>query len=182
MIWLWSWLSFGTLFMTKVKGYEPGSAGLLMAAMGAGGFLGMMAISTISDKVGRKPVAMLAAVVGLIGTLTAIYLPSGTLPLTWIVLFVTSFVTWGVCPVILSVIPSESVPSSWVALGVSVVTCLAEFAGIIIAPPGLGALADNFGLTTSLTVAACGTVPMLLCSFFLQETAPRMVAAKAVTA
>lgn len=182
MIWLWSWLSFGTLFLTKVKGYEPGSAGLLMAAMGSGGFLGMMAICTISDKIGRKPVIMLAAVVGFVGTLIAIYLPGGSLPLTWVVLFATAFVTWGVCPVILSVIPSESVPSNWVALGVAIVTCLAEFAGIIIAPPGLGALADNFGLTTSLTVAACGTVPMLLFSFILQETAPRVIAARVATA
>ncbi|WP_168197916.1 MFS transporter [Pseudolabrys sp. FHR47] len=180
MVWLWSWLSFGTLFLTKVKGYQPGSAGVLMAALGAGGFLGMTAMCALSDRIGRKPVVMMAAVVGLIGTLTAIYLPDGSMAITWAVLFVTSFVTWGMCPVILSVIPSESVPSNWVALGVAVVTCLAEFAGIIIAPPGLGALADHFGLLTSMTVAAFGMVPMFLISLALKETAPRLVS-KALT-
>lgn len=182
MIWLWSWLSFGTMFFTKIKHYDPAAGGVLMSALGAGGCIGSFLLSAVSDKIGRKPVVMLAAAFGLIGTLAVIYLPAGNLPLTWLVLFVTAFMTWGIAPVILSVIASESVPPNHVALGVAIVTCLAEFAGIIIAPPGLGALADAYGLSTSLLVAAAGLIPMFLLAFVLQETAPRVLAARMATA
>ena len=174
MVWLWSWLSFGTLYMTKVKGYSLSSADMHMASMGLGGFLGAMGMSFLSDRFGRKPVVLSVTIIGIIGTLTVLNLPPSDSLLTWIVLFVTSFITWGGMVIFLSVIPSESVPEGYIARGISVVTCSSEAAGIIIAPPLLGAIADHDGLQSAMTVAALGLIISVIATFFLKESAPKI--------
>lgn len=172
MVWLWSWLSFGTLYMTKVKGYSLSSADMHMASMGLGGFLGAMGMSWLSDRIGRKPVVFGVTIIGIIGTLIVLNLPASESLLTWVILFITSFITWGGMVIFLSVIPSESVPAGYIARGVSVVTCSSEAAGIIIAPPVLGAVADHYSLQTAMTVAALGLIISVIAIFFLKESAP----------
>lgn len=179
MTWLWSWLSFGTLYMIRLKGYSAPVAGMHMASMGLGGFLGAMGMSALSDRFGRKRMTHLVAATGLIGTLIALNLPNAAGLLTWVVLFVTAFITWGGAVIFLSVIPSESVPQEWVALGVAVVTCIAEAAGIIVAPPLLGAMADHFGLQAAMTTGALGLGCAFVASFWLRETAPAKLANEA---
>ena len=174
MVWLWSWLSFGTLYMTKVKGYSLSSADMHMASMGLGGFLGAVGMSLLSDRFGRKPVVLCVTIIGIIGTLTVLNLPTSASFLTWVILFITSFITWGGMVIFLSVIPSESVPAGYIARGVSVVTCSSEAAGIIVAPPLLGTIADHYGLQTAMTVAALGLIISVIATFFLTESAPKI--------
>lgn len=174
MVWLWSWLSFGTLYMTKVKGYSLSSADMHMASMGLGGFLGAVGMSFLSDRFGRKPVVLSVTIIGIIGTLAVLNLPPSASILTWIILFVTSFITWGGMVIFLSVIPSESVPSGYIARGVSIVTCSSEAAGIIVAPPLLGTVADHYGLQMAMTVAALGLIFSVIATFFLKESSPKL--------
>jgi MFS family permease len=180
MVWLWSWLSFGTVFFVNVKHLSTGMAGILQSALGAGGFLGMIALPGFSDKVGRRIPLIVGTIIGLVGTAAIVYLPGTSPVLMWIALFVTAFVTWGYSPIILSVIPSESVPPERIAFGVACVTGLAELAGIAVAPPILGAIGDKFGLTTTMLCGGAVLIPvLLLASFALRETAPKFTSAKA---
>ncbi|MGA3127409.1 MAG: MFS transporter [Candidatus Korobacteraceae bacterium] len=180
MVWLWSWLSFGTVFFVNVKHLTTGVAGIMQSALGAGGFLGMIAVPALSDKLGRRVPLIVGTILGLLGTLAIVYLPGGAFALTYLALFVTAFVTWGCAPIIISVIPSESVPTEWIASGIALVTCLAELAGIAVAPPILGAIGDKFGLSTTMLCGGAALIPVLLLSaFVLRETAPRFAAVKA---
>jgi len=175
MIWLWSWLSFGMSFLVTIKGFDTATAGMLMAALGAGGFLGCFLLPALSDRVGRKLPIAIGPIIGFLGTLAILYLPSSSLLLLALALFVTAFSTWGLAPIFLSVIPSEAVPAEWCGSGIGVVTCIGELAGIVIAPPILGMVADSFGLGIAMLGAALPLIAVILFSFFLKETAPNLL-------
>lgn len=175
MIWLWSWLSFGMSFLVSVKGFDSATAGMLMAALGLGGFLGCFLLPALSDKVGRKLPIIVGPIIGFLGTLAILNIPASSFGLLAGTMFITAFSTWGLAPIFLSVIPSEAVPAKLCGTGIGVVTCIGELAGIVIAPPLLGMIADKSGLGTAMLCSAVPLIAVIIFSFFLQETAPRLV-------
>ena len=180
MVWLWSWLSFGTVYFVNVKHMTAGAAGFMLSALGAGGFLGMIAVPAFSDKVGRRIPLIVGTILAIVGTLGIMYMPGSAFALMYVTFFVTAFVSWGYIPLVISVIPSESVPTEWIASGIALVTCLAELAGLTIGLPVLGAIGDKYGLSTTMLCGVAALISVLLLSaFVLRETAPKFTAARA---
>ena len=177
-IWLWSWLSFGIVYFVNVRGFSPGTAGFLQSALGAGGFVGMIFLPWLSDCYGRKLPLQIGTIIGFIGTSAILFIPTTSAFAIWAMFFVTAITTWGICPIILNVIPSESVPVERAALAIGTVVSIGELAGIAVAPPILGAIGDHFGLTSALFLGAACLIPVCILSFFFRETAPCIVKAK----
>lgn len=177
-IWLWSWLTFGTVFLVDFKHIPIGSAGILQSAFGAGGFIGMIVLPALSDKFGRKLPLIVGTVIGIIGTLMLIYVPASWFISLCITFFITAFVAWGYAPIFINVIPSESVPAQWIASGVALVSCIGELVGIGAGQPVLGMVGDKFGLDHSMLLGcACLVVVFILC-LVLRESAPKFAKPK----
>ena len=172
-VWLWSWLSFGMLFFTKIRGMSPASAGLMIAAMGIGGCVGGVLMAKISDTVGRKPTMIIGTLIGIAGTLVVLLIPSLPFAAIGIVLFVTATATWGNAPLFLQVIPSDCVSREHLAKTIGIVVSIGEFVGIAVAPPILGAIGDKWGLNTTMLAGVASLVLTFLLGFALRESYPK---------
>lgn len=175
MTWLWSWLSFGTSYFVMVKKLSETASGGLMSAMGLGGFFGMMIVPSLSDKLGRKKMVSIGAIIGLLGTLVIVFMPNLGFIANYIAFFVTAFGAWGIFPIFLLVTNTESVPAEQAASAVGLVASIGEIVGIAIAPTLLGAIGDSFGLTATMLVGGAALIIVILISLFLRETAPAIL-------
>lgn len=173
MTWQWSWSSYGLTFFINERGLDPVSAGFVMSAFGVGGASGTLLVPVISDKVGRKPMIIISAVIGFIGTLSVVF-GSAFLPATavFILFTIAAFAGNGIFPIFLTVSPTESVNPALAATTIGLVTSIGETAGIAVAPPIFGAIGDRFGLDMTMTVASCALLIVLIAGVFLRETAP----------
>lgn len=177
MTFLFVFSGFSTLFLTQVRGLDLGTAGLVVSAMGFGGLVGTILLPAVSDAVGRKSV-LIAAAAGLgICVIAFTTLPLPAIP-AFLVLFVASICGAGGFPIMISLIPSESVPVFIAGSAVGLVQAIGEIFGSVIMPPIAGKLADLYGLGYPLILA--GALP-LISSFIVLgvvETAPRIVGKK----
>jgi MFS family permease len=178
-VWLWSWLSFGMLFFTKVRGLTTASAGLTLAALGLGGAVGGVVMARISDTSGRKPTLIIGTLIGIAGTLVVLLIPTLPLALIAVVLFVTATATWGNAPLFLQVIPSDCVTREHLAKTIGIVVAIGELVGIAVAPPILGAVGDKWGLTTTMFTGVASLVVALLLACALRESYPKAQARRA---
>jgi len=178
-VWLWSWLSFGMLFFTKVRGMSAASAGLMIASMGIGGCVGGVVMAKISDIIGRKPTMIIGTLIGIAGTLVVLLIPALPFAMIGIVLFVTATATWGNAPIALQVIPSDCVSREHLAKTIGVVVAIGEMVGIAVAPPILGAAGDKWGLTATMLIGVASLVLTLLLAFALRESYPKAQARRA---
>ncbi|SHJ51460.1 MFS transporter [Parasporobacterium paucivorans] len=175
MIWLWCWLSFGTTFFVS-KGYSSSAAGGLQSAMGIGGFIGMLIMPSFSDRIGRKKVLFLGSIIGAAGTLAIAMLPELPFSGIFLIFIVSSFAAWGMYPVFLSIAPTESIPMKYAATAIALVSSIGEIVGTVIAPPLLGSIGDNFGITAIVVTGGVALIIVAIVSLFLRETAPQVIA------
>jgi MFS family permease len=161
------------LFFTKVRGIETGAAGILLSAMGIGGFLGAILNSKLSDIYGRKIVMIIGSLIGIIGTLVVVLVPSLSFGSVFFVLLVTATACWGNAPIFLQIIPSDCVSREHLAKTLGVIVSIGEFVGIAIAPPLLGLCGDMYGLAATMLVGATSIVLTTLLSLALRESAPK---------
>lgn len=166
--------SFMPLFLTQARGFSPNTMSWLMATLGLSAGIGSFVVPAISDAVGRRPVMIGFAFLGVI-------LPLGGLFYTgspWI-LAVIFFFGWGLnglFPMFMATIPSESVDPRLTATLTGVVMGTGEVLGGVLSPFFAGALADVYGLAAPLWLMLGLTVLAGLCALGLVESAPRVVA------
>jgi MFS family permease len=176
MAWLWTLLSFTTLFLTKVKGFPMTTAGFIMSGWGLGGAIGMFVVPSASDFIGRRSALAISALLG--GLMTLWFAFAGP---NMILLYFTGFAAglfgWGAYPLFVSVIPSETVPFGLAGLAVGIPTGVGEIVGAGILPVVGGITSDAFGL--GFTMVAAGIAPIVASALglFITETAPRRKAA-----
>lgn len=169
MTWLFVFTTFAPVYLTS-KGYAPGDMGLIMAAIGLGSFVWGFGGPAISDRIGRKPTLIIFSLVACISPLV-LALVHGSLPVMMLLGFLTA-VGQGCFPLIMAIIPGESMPAILVASAISVTQLVGEIIGGAIMPIIAGIAADAWGLEAPLWIAFAGALAAGLIAFGMKETAP----------
>ncbi|HVJ31071.1 MAG TPA: MFS transporter [Gammaproteobacteria bacterium] len=163
------------VYLTNALQLAPTDVGLVASALGFGGFFGQFGWPGLSDRFGRKPLAIL----GFIGATLSVWwfasIEAAVLPL-FIALFVCSFFCLGNVALITGPIATESAPRGLISAAIGVVVGAGEIFGGGVAPIIAGNVTDRYGLPSSLNVALIGVALGIFVCFFLRETAPSKTA------
>ena len=162
--------TFAPLFLTKVRGFAPNEMSWLMGTLGISATVGSFAVSGISDRIGRKPVMVVASVVGVILPLGAQYY-SGSI---W-VLAAIFFVGWaltGTFPLFMGTIPAETVSRTHMTTAIALVMGSGEVFGGVLAPALAGWAADVAGLNAPMWIMMGLCLASGMLALALRETAP----------
>jgi predicted MFS family arabinose efflux permease len=171
-------VSFTPLYLTQVRGFSPQAMGNIMSTFGLASMAVAFLVPGSSDRFGRKPVAILASLVGLalpLGVLAS----SGTNPVPIVIAFAIGCCISGVFPLVMATIPSESVSPAQTATALSLTMGISEIVGGVAAPYLAGQFADRHGLTAVLWILAGICVACAVLAMMLKETAPRVLAQRA---
>jgi MFS family permease len=165
------------VYLTDVLELTPGQMGAVTSAIGFGGFFGQFGWPGLSDRFGRKPLAIL----GFVGATIAVYVFARTgasVGPLFAALFVTSFFCLGNIALITGPIATESAPVGLISSAIGVVVGAGEIFGGGIAPTIADFVARSYGLPSVLYVALTGVVLGIFVCLFLTETAPGKTATR----
>lgn len=170
--------AFMPLFLTSRRHFAPETMSWLMAVLGVSAALGSFAVPAISDYIGRKPVMIAVPLIGVILPLGALYW-SGPV---WLMAAIF-FLGWslnGVFPMFMATIPSETVDARRMTTAMGFVMGTGEILGGVIGPLVAGWIADATSLDAPLWLMLGLSVVAGLLALGLRETAPRVLARRAV--
>ena len=166
------------IYLTNAVQLTPTDVGVVASALGFGGFFGQFGWPGLSDRFGRKPLAIL----GFIGATISVWwfanAGGAVLPL-FVALFVCSFFCLGNVALITGPIATESAPRGLISSAIGVVVGAGEIFGGGVAPYIAGEVTDRYGLPSALNVALTGVALGIVVCLFLRETAPSKTAAAA---
>jgi len=157
---------------------SQGQMGFVTSALGFGGFVGQFGVPGISDKLGRKPTAVLA----FIGAAVTVwmFMGIGAEPNSlFAMLFLVSFFSLGNVALITGPIATEAAPAGLISAAIGIVVASGEIFGGGIAPVIGGGIAQNKGIEYILWMPLIGVTFGALISLFLKETAPAKIGAAA---
>ena len=180
-------------YLQRYLHVSPVQAGLLMSALGFGGWAGEVVSGVGSDYLGRKLtnficfVGAAAAVYALIALGDAFYVAhSQGLPPDapsidlgsqfwsfYAALAMVSLFTFGVLTIMTGPVPSESVHPTMIASAVGFASGTGEIFGAGVGPPIAGYVADQYGIQNILYVGLVGLLLGSVVTLLLRETAPR---------
>ncbi|OMQ40968.1 MFS transporter [Pseudomonas putida] len=151
--------------------------GFVMSAIGFGGFFGMVLMPALSDRLGRKPVALLSCLAT--GLALWLMIQTGAEPVKlFLLLFATTFFNFSMICMTVGPLTSESVPPALVSTATGLVVGIGEVFGGGVAPALAGYIAQHHGIENTLYLALSGAVLGLVVAMFLRETAPHRVMSK----
>jgi predicted MFS family arabinose efflux permease len=159
------------VYLTNALGLTLAQMSVVTSAIGFGGFFGQFGWPGLSDRFGRKPLAILGFVGATISVWVFSRLGADMAPL-FAALFVTSFFCLGNIALITGPIATESAPVGLVSSAIGLVVGTGEIFGGGLAPVIADGVARAFGLPAVLYVALTGVVAGIFVCFFLRETAP----------
>ena len=169
-----AWMVLGWVFLPLV--YEnylhipSQQASWLMALLGISAAVFAFIVPGLSDKLGRKPIVIVFSLIGVIYPLAVLNYTGSA-----IVLGIVIFVGWsasGVFPLFMATIPSETIPSKYVATSLGLIVGVGEVVGGAGGPPLAGKLADLYGLQAPMYMAMICALAGGLLAMGLKETAP----------
>jgi MFS family permease len=170
MTWLFLLNVFAPLYITEVARQPGTTAGFLLGATGLGSFLLGFFLPSLSDRVGRKKMlyflAALSSIVPLALLVPALY---GHLWLLAAILLVANG-GQAIASLIIVLVPAESASAGFAGTAIGLVTLVGEVIGATAAPAAGGALAERFGLGTTLWLSAGGMAFLFLITLLLTET------------
>lgn len=181
MSWLFVFSAFAVTYMTEVRGLSLDAALNVISGWGFGGFIGMIAVPTISDYLGRKPTITISTILAGATVLGFLYVGDTNIA-SFFWLFLSGIFGFGIAPIFLSLSTTESVPANLAGSAVGTPTAIGELFGAVLMPVIAGGLSDKFGLIAAMLIAAL--VPLIggLAGLLYHETAPRALARKGVVA
>ncbi|PLS05398.1 MFS transporter [Neobacillus cucumis] len=170
MIYILSLTAFLPTIYAEATNYGEAQIRMLLGLMGLMMFIGQFGGAAISDRIGRLPAIK-------VFSLLAIFLPIsialsfhnfGVLLISILVFSLGN----GYQPLIMNIIPAESVSRTFSATAISFVILTSEIIGGSFGPTVSGILADRFGLLAPLWVTAAAAFVGFLFTFGIRETAP----------
>jgi len=173
LCWYICMLTYTPGYLVKVKGLDPAYMSYVMGAFGVGAIFWGIVVPGLSDKVGRKPMVLIAAALGVFASLGMLFAPAN-LPL----LMAIAFVGWGgvgVCALMQSTIPAESGDPRFVATIIGANQLTGELLGASGGAIFLGILADKYGLHAALWGCGISMSVAFLVALFYKESAPLVV-------
>jgi MFS family permease len=176
MCWLFLLNVFAPLYITAVM-HEPGTtAGFLLGAGGLGSFFLSFIFPALSDRIGRRPVLMMLAVMSAMVPLALQIRVLYSVP--WLLAGILLLCNAGqaIASLIIVLVPAETVPPQFRATAIGLSTLAGEVIGATVAPSLGGALAEKIGLHVPLLMSAGGMVLLFLVALGLKETRGRAVA------
>ncbi|GEO25230.1 MFS transporter [Alicyclobacillus acidoterrestris] len=174
--WLITFTTFAPILMTEVDKISPTQMSWAMSAFGFGSWIWGFIVPFISDRIGRKPSLIIAGLLATLAPLVLAEVHVGVVPIM-ILLFVLA-IGQGYSPVVMSIIPSESVPAVFAASTIGLMMMIGEIFGGTTVPTIAGIAADHYGLTAPMWISAAGSFLVFLVGFGIRETAPRRVGNK----
>ncbi|TBL76563.1 MFS transporter [Paenibacillus thalictri] len=169
MIYLMAFQIFGPVYMVNDKHMSTTTMSFVMAAFGAGTAILGFVVPAISDRIGRKPTALIFGFLSIFAPFAILYVQSEMLMVVLVFLFSSGM---GVGALLMSVIPSESVPAKYRGIAIGLTTGIGELFGGVLNPIFSGMAADVWGLSAPLLISSCGALLAFILSMFLIETAP----------
>ncbi len=167
--WLMLQQNFAVLFFTN-EGFSEREANWVMSVLGiCAGIVGF-AGAAVSDRLGRKPVIIGLCLISLATPLATLYFDGPILGLVMLM-----FIGWlgtGAFPLIMGVVPRETLPPRYAATAIGLVMGIGEVVGGAGAPFVGGWLADLTTLASPIQLAAVCAFCAMIPSLFLKETAP----------
>jgi MFS transporter, ACS family, hexuronate transporter len=167
-------LTFTTQFLIKVRGFSEQQMSFIMSWFGIASMAVAFLVPGSSDRFGRKPVIIVASLIGLGLPLGLLYL-AGTSMLANILCIIVGTGLSGVFPLVMATIPSEVVGPARTTTALSLTMGISEIVGGVFAPSIAGRVADAQGLGATLWILAGMVVAIILLALFLRETAPAIV-------
>jgi len=162
-------------YLVQVKGMDPTTMSWVMGALGIAAAIYSIAISGLSDIIGRKPVMVVLPFLSLLGPLAAMYFTGSATALAAI--FFVGWAVNGIFPIFMATIPSETFDQRHHAtvLGLAMGSC--EVLGGVFGPVVAGALNDLTGNHDAFLWLMMGLALVAgFVAFGLKETAPRALA------
>jgi MFS family permease len=162
-------------YLVQVKGFTPVQMGKILSSMGFAAIAVAFIVPGLSDRLGRKPVAFVAGLMGIIMPLGALFIDS-TSALPFYIAFAAGAAITGVFPMVMATVPSEVVSAGLTATALSLTMGISEVIGGAAGPPLAGMMADHFGLGAAMWIITGIAVAVAVCALLLRETAPLVLA------
>jgi len=175
--WLITFVTFAPLLMTEVDHVSTTEMSWAMSAFGFGSWIWGFVVPYISDRVGRKPALIGAGLVATLAPLVLAEVHSG-ISLLIVLLFVLA-VGQGYSPLVMSIIPSESVPPIFAASTIGLMMMVGEVFGGTVVPTVAGVMADHYGLEMPMFISAAASFFVFLVALAIRETAPSKTVVRA---
>jgi MFS family permease len=170
--------AFMPLYLTQNLGLSVDVGNGIIAVLGISAVIFGAVVPFISDRIGRKPVAVFTPILGVLLPMAALY--GGGAPLVLAGAFFVGWALAGTFAMFMATIPSETVPAAYIATALGLVTGLGEAVGGVFGPTLAGAAADAAGgrdvIMWILLVLCLAASAMALA---LKETAPAVLARRA---
>ena len=161
-------MSFGILFITEVHGMPTTESGIVLGLALLGDILGAVFMGRLADITGqRRLIVILSSFVACVAGTVFALLPVGTSSIVLLsVLFLSIFASGGLGPIVVVLIPSESVNENERAAAIGTTNSIGEMVGAGMFPIAGGVLADAVGLNSTMLLAA--GIMGLACIFAFQ--------------
>jgi len=146
--------------------------GLIMSAMGWGGFVGEFALAGLSDYIGRR----WATAIAFLGALVSLWFFAHAPADPWVLfgwLAALSLFGIGLLALLTGPVATEAVPAALTSSAIGVVSGAGEIFGGGVAPIVAGYVAQSYGIDKIFWVPLVGLSLGFFVSFLLRETAPR---------
>jgi predicted MFS family arabinose efflux permease len=171
-------VTFTPLYLLNVRGFSQAQMSVIMSSFGVASMAIAFLVPGSSDRFGRKPVIIIASLLGMVLPLGLLFVGSASVP-QMIACIAAGAALSGVFPLVMATIPSEIVGPAKTTTALSLTMGISEIVGGVFAPSIAGRVADAHGLGATLWILAGLTAAIVVLALFLRETAPAKVAARA---
>jgi predicted MFS family arabinose efflux permease len=149
--WWFATLPFISKYFVETQGMSADQMGKTMGLLGVSGLVSSVIVPALSDKIGRKPVLLVAISIGILYPFAVYFLNGSGLQMP--AMFIT-YCMMGTIPIIAAVIPSATVPDHLKAKAIGLVTAIGEIVGGVLIPALAGILSDSIDPSAFLWVSS----------------------------
>ena len=166
--------TFAPLYLIRVRGFDQRHMSWIMSSFGVASMAVAFLVPGSSDRFGRKPVIIVASLLGLVLPFGMLF-TTGTQLVPIIACIAVGAALSGVFPLAMATIPSELVGPNKTATALSLTMGISEILGGVLAPSVAGKVADLKGLSMTWWIVAGLVVAIIVLAAMLRETAPAVL-------